>query len=95
MQGFMWPHQENLLSPYVERFFESVGQVFATRDHPFARAYMLSLYPAYRAQPEVLERSRRMLDELDSSLPTLSRQLAEAADDLDRQIKVRAFAEGS
>ena len=34
-----------------------------------------------------------MLAELNGSLPTLSRQLAEVADELDRQIKVRDFAE--
>ena len=67
--------------------------VFETRDHPFARSYLVSLYPAYLGEPEVLERSRGLLAQLNGSLPTLSRQLAEAADDLDRVIKVRAFAE--
>ena len=92
MQGFFWPHQHELLAPYVGRFFECVRDVFATRDHPFARWYLLSLYPSYRAEPEVLERSRALLAELNDSLPTLSRQLAESADDLERQIKVRDFA---
>jgi aminopeptidase N len=93
MQGFFWPEQQQLLEPYVGRFFDRVGDVFATRDHPFARSYLLALYPAYRADPDVLERSQQLLTTLDGSLPTLSRQLAEVADDLDRQIKVRAFAE--
>jgi aminopeptidase N len=93
MQGFFWPQQQPIVEPYVERFFEQVRDVFATRDHPFARSYLISLYPAYRGDPAVLERSRRLLSELNGSLPTLSRQLAEAADDLDRQIRVRAFAE--
>jgi aminopeptidase N len=94
MQGFLWPHQSDLVEPYVDRFFESVSDIFATRDHPFARAYLLSLFPAHRADPQVLDRANRLLGGLDGSVPTLSRQLAEAADDLDRQIKVRAFAEG-
>ncbi|HUR16653.1 MAG TPA: aminopeptidase N [Candidatus Limnocylindrales bacterium] len=93
MLGFWWPHQHELLEPYADRFFDRIEEVFDTRDHPFARAYLVALYPAYRAAPEVLARSRRMLDELDGSMPTLSRQLAESADDLDRQIKVREFAE--
>ena len=93
MQGFFWPQQKPLLDPYVGRFFEHVRDVFATRDHPFARSYLLALYPAYRAEPEVLDRSRRLLSDLNGSLPTLSRQLAEVADDLDRTIKVRAFAQ--
>ena len=93
MQGFFWPQQGLFVEPYVERFFGSVGDIFATRDHPFSRSYLLALYPAYRADPAVLERSRRMLSELNGKLPTLTRQLAEITDDLDRQIKVRAFAE--
>ncbi len=93
MQGFFWPQQERLLEPYIERFFESVRDVFSSRDHPFARSYLLSLYPAHLADPAVLERSRRLLSELNGSLPTLTRQLTEVADDLDRTIKVRAFAE--
>jgi aminopeptidase N len=95
MQGFYWPHQERLLEPYEDRFFDQVRTVFETRDHPFARSYLLSLYPAYLGEPDVLERSRGLLSQLNGSLPTLTRQLTEAADDLDRVIKVRAFAEKS
>jgi len=93
MMGFFWAHQDEVLAPYVDRFFGSVRDIFETRDHPFARAYIQSLYPAYRADPEVLEQSRRLLSELNGSLPTLTRQLTEHADELERQIRVRAFAE--
>ena len=93
MTGFFWTHQAALLNPYVARFFEQVREVFATHDHPFARSYLLSMFPAHSADPGVLDRSRRALAELDDTLPTLARQLAEVTDDLDRQIKVRAFAE--
>ncbi|MDP8905224.1 MAG: aminopeptidase N [Chloroflexota bacterium] len=93
MQGFFWPNQVDIVEPYVERFFEQVREVFETRDHPFARAYVLALFPAYRADPAVLERSRELLASLDGKLPTLSRQLAEAADELERAIRVRRYAE--
>ncbi|MDL2335286.1 MAG: aminopeptidase N [Chloroflexota bacterium] len=93
MQGFYWPHQDEVLAPYADRFFSSVRGVFETRDHPFARSYLVSLYPAYLAEPQVLDRSRELISKLNGSLPTLTRQLREAADDLDRTIKVRAFAE--
>jgi aminopeptidase N len=95
MVGFLWPQQHEVLEPYIDRFFDRVVEVFETRDHPFARAYLLALFPAHRADPRVLERSRQLLASLSGSLPTLSRQLAEVADELDRQIKVRAFAEES
>jgi aminopeptidase N len=93
MMGFFWAHQSELLAPYVDRFFGSVREIFETRDHPFARAYIQSLYPAQRAERNVLDRSKRLLEELDESLPTLKRQLTEHADELERQIRVRAFAE--
>ena len=93
MLGFFWPQQEQLLEPYIGLFFDRVRDVFATRDHPFARSYLLAMYPAYSADPTVLQRSEQLLASLNGSLPTLSRQLAEVADDLERQIRVRAFAE--
>jgi len=95
MLGFWWPNQRELLEPFVGRFFDSLRGVFETRDHPFARAYLVYLYPAYLADPQVLERSRQMLANLDSAMPTLARQLMEAADELDRQIQIRHFAEAS
>ena len=93
MMGFFWAHQDDVLAPYVDQFFGRVRDIFEDRDHPFARAYIQSLYPAYRADPRVLDQSRKLIGELNGSLPTLSRQLAEHADELDRQIRVRDFAE--
>ena len=92
MLGFFWAHQEDVLAPYVGKFFGRVREIFEDRDHPFARAYIQSLYPAYRADPQVLDESRKLIAQLNGSLPTLSRQLAEHADELDRQIRVRDFA---
>jgi aminopeptidase N len=95
MLGFFWPQQNDILEPYVDHFFDQVRDVFETRDHPFARAYLLYLYPAYRGDPRVLRRSQELLASLDGRLPTLSRQLTEIADELERQIRVRAFAESA
>ena len=92
MLGFFWPQQQDLLEPYVDRFFDQVRDVFETRDHPFARAYLLAstrptapIRPCSSARaacwPRSTGRCRRS-----------SRQLAEVADELDRQIKVRDFA---
>jgi aminopeptidase N len=92
MMGFFWAHQEDVLAPYVDEFFGRVRDIFEDRDHPFARAYIQSLYPAYRADPRVLDQSRKLLTTLNGSLPTLSRQLAEHADELERQIRVRDYA---
>jgi aminopeptidase N len=93
MQGVFWNNQADLVEPYVDSFFDQLRDVFETRDHPFARSYLLTLYPAYRADPRVVDRSRALLDDLDGQLPTLSRQLAEVTDELERAIRVRRFAE--
>ena len=94
MQGFFWPHQADLLEPYEAAFFARVRQVFAEHDHPFARHYVLNLFPAYRADPRVVDRAQALLTSLDGEQPTLTRQVAEAADELARSVRVRACAEG-
>ena len=93
MMGMFWPNQAELVEPYIERYFDRLREVFETRDHPFARSYLLTLYPAHRAEPLVVEHSRRLLASLNGQLPTLSRQLAEVTDDLERAIRVRRYAE--
>ena len=93
MMGVFWHNQAELVEPYVDRFFDQLREVFETRDHPFARSYLLTLYPAYRADPRVVDRSRALLESLNGQLPTLSRQLAEVTDELERAIRVRRFAE--
>ena len=92
MQGVFWANNPELVEPYVDSFFDRLREVFETRNHPFARSYLLTLYPAYRADPRVVDRSRA-LNDLDGQLPTLSRQLAEVTDELERAIRVRRFAE--
>jgi aminopeptidase N len=95
MQGFQWVGQRELLRPYREPFFERARQVFREQDHPFARAYLMYLFPAAWGEPEVLDRARSLLAELEPEETTLNRQLLEWCDDLERMIRVRAFAAAS
>ncbi|MGI8926892.1 MAG: aminopeptidase N [Tepidiformaceae bacterium] len=93
MRGFNWAKQRALLGPYVERFFESVEGVFRTKDKEFQVDYFNFLFPAYRVEDGVLQRSRRLLAEIDQEeLPLLTRKLREANDELERSIRCRAFA---
>ena len=93
MQGFFWPHQAELVEPYVDRFFDQRAR--GLRD---ARPPVRPLVPAVPL-PGLPRRSacarslRAAADDLDGQLPTLSRQLAEVADELERAIRVRRFAE--
>ena len=93
MQGFLWHSQRALLAGYRESFFERVRGIFATRDHPFAGAYMANLFPDRWAEPEVLERAQELLSALDRDETMLERQLREKIDELARAIRIREFAE--
>jgi aminopeptidase N len=94
MRGFNWHVQRERLEPYVERFFETLPGIFERRDLEFAERYMGSLFPGYRVEVPILERSRRLLDEFGDRLPLLRRSLLETNDDLERAIRCRAFAVG-
>jgi aminopeptidase N len=93
MQGFQSTRQRELLMPYREPFFEGVREVFATRDHPFARSYLLTMLPDLWAEPDVVERSRLLLQSLDPDEQSLDRLLREKIDDLERAIRARALVE--
>jgi aminopeptidase N len=94
MGGFTWNVQRELLTPYVERFFAEVTPVFEQRPHEFARAYFGALFPDYRMDRATLDRSYKLLSQVEGRLPTLERSLREANDDLARAIACREFAAG-
>ena len=96
MQGFQWHHQRELLLPYREPFFERVRGIFGRATGPgFARAYLGALFPAAWAEPEVLERPQRLLADLGAGRGPARRHLLELCDDLERIIRVRAYAEAA
>jgi aminopeptidase N len=94
LAGFQWHSQRELLLPWRERFFERVRDVYRERDLDFAHAYLRWLFPMAWGEPEVVERSRRLLAELEPDEVQLRRHLLEACDDLERMIRARAYAEG-
>src|SRR3712207_7603834 len=52
-----------LFRSYVERFFERVTGVFETTTLEYAQAYVSNLFPSYRVEQPVLDRSARFLAE--------------------------------
>ncbi len=94
MAGFNWPHQRDLLEPYVEGFFDRVVEVFrASQDKEFVSDYFGALFPAYRVEPAILARSEELLATVGDDQPVLRRMLREANDEMERSIRCRAFAE--
>ncbi|MGD8682592.1 MAG: aminopeptidase N, partial [Chloroflexota bacterium] len=93
--GFQWRHQRRLLLPFREPLYASVGEVYRTRDHAFAEAYLRHLVPDLWAERSELKRMRAFAATLSSEHDLLQRHLLEIADDLERDIRVRDFAAGS
>ena len=90
--GFQWLHQRELTEPFREPFYEQLAEVYRTRDHAYAEAYLRWLVPDLWAEPAELERMRAFTTGLDPEQELLLRHLTEIADDLERDIRVREFA---
>lgn len=84
--------QRDLLQPYVYRFFETVTNVAETKPNEYTQSFIGSLFPGYRVEQPILDRSERLLAETPERLTVMVRLLKEANDDLARAIACRAFA---
>ena len=93
MDGFHWSVQRDLLDRWALEFFDRAPAVFRDRENEFARAWFARLFPHYRVEQAMLDRSRALLGAIGGELPLLARSLREANDDLERAIRCRAFAE--
>ncbi len=92
MSGFHWNVQRELLDPWAWEFFKRAPEVFAERQNEFTRAWFANLFPHFRIEHAVLDRSRELIEEIGDGLPLLARSLREANDDLERAIRCREFA---
>ncbi len=92
MSGFNWSEQRPLLEPYVEKFFASIPGIFRTKDKEFAADFFRYLFPGYRVERDILQRSEAVLAGYGAELPVLARTIKEANDDLLRSIRCREFA---
>jgi aminopeptidase N len=95
LAGFQWVHQRSVLAPFRRPFYDQVADVYATRDHAYAAAYARALVPDRWAEPAELARIRDFATALPEGQSLLRRQLDEIADDLARDIRVRAVAESA
>jgi aminopeptidase N len=92
MSGFSWSEQRALLEPYVEKFFAAIPNIFRSKDKEFASDYFKSLFPGYRVERDILEKSEAVLAGYGDELPVLARTIREANDDLLRSIRCREYA---
>jgi aminopeptidase N len=87
--GFWHSEQLALLEPYVDRYFEAIGDVWRNRTTEMAQNVVIGLYPSLLVQPRVVERTDRYLQEQD--VPSaLRRLLLESRDGVVRALRARA-----
>ncbi|MFY1687401.1 aminopeptidase N [Plantactinospora sp. WMMB782] len=89
LQGFQHPTQAELTAPYAERFFEVVGQVWASRDSEPAQEFVMLAYPAYQISEETIRATDAWLAQPGHPAP-LRRLVAEGRDGVVRALKARA-----
>jgi aminopeptidase N len=92
IMGFQWVHQRDILMPFRDPFYEHIADVYATRDHTYAESYLRWLIPDRWAEASELERIRTFASGLSDEQDLLQRHLVEIADDIERDIRVRAFS---
>jgi aminopeptidase N len=88
--GFVSFEQRELLAPYVDKYFDAIGEVYRTRSHEMAEQIVSGLYPMWATDADTVERTERYLaDEQPGA--ALRRMLVEARDALSRALRARAF----
>jgi aminopeptidase N len=92
MKGFYWHMQKDLLTPFADRFFEAIENIYTERDVHYAEAFGHYLFPHWHQTPDMLRKIETFLDKKDSDggeLPALLRKLLiEQADDLKRILPI-------
>ncbi|MER7168325.1 aminopeptidase N [Micromonospora sp. NPDC000207] len=89
LQGFAHPAQVELVAPYRERYFATVGQVWASRDSEPAQEFTQLAYPAYLVEEETVTATDAWLAGEGHPAP-LRRLVAEGRDGVLRALQARA-----
>jgi aminopeptidase N len=94
--GFVQRDQVELLRAFVEPYFDSLNDVWATRTNETAQNIVIGLYPRLLAEQAVVDRTDAWLDANRDSIPALRRLVLESRDALARALRAQAKdAEGS
>ncbi|WP_184540011.1 aminopeptidase N [Micromonospora polyrhachis] len=88
LQGFQHPTQVELTAPYVARYFDAVGPVWASRDSEPAQEFTILGYPAYQISDETIAATDEWLAQPGHPAP-LRRLVGEGRDGVVRALKAR------
>jgi aminopeptidase N len=87
--GFNVPDHAELNREFVDRYFDSLEQVWADRTNDTAQTIVIGLYPSYLVEDSVVERTTQFLRDHQVA-PAMKRLLVEGADAVARSLRARA-----
>jgi len=85
--GFYHPAQHALTEPFVQRYFDTIGEVWVQRSGEMARAIAVGLYPDAISDSAVAAAAAFLADT--SLPPALRRLVSEGRDDVRRALRAR------
>ena len=87
--GFVHPDQRELHRVFLDRYFDAIPGVWATRTNETAQTIVMGLYPSQIIEPEMLERTDEFLARDD--IPSGARRLVrEGRDGIERSLRCQA-----
>jgi aminopeptidase N len=89
VRGFQQPDQEELLAPYVERYFAALAPMWRDRGQEVTLSFAESMYPSPVASPELIARTDAELASGVEVAP-IRRLLIEGKDHAERVLRTRA-----
>jgi aminopeptidase N len=90
IQGVARVHDPELLRPFVDRYFASIADVWATRTNEIAQQIVIGLYPTLLADEHLVSASDAWLEANPDAVPALRRLVSENRDAVARALRVQA-----
>jgi aminopeptidase N len=88
ISGFAQPDHRELLEAFVERYFGTIKDIWASRTNEIAQQIVIGLYPHHRISPATIERTDQFITEREP-VPALKRLLVESHDGVSRALRAQ------
>ncbi|NED68404.1 aminopeptidase N, partial [Streptomyces sp. SID10244] len=89
IEGFARAGQDELLQPYVAKYFEAIPDIWARRSSEVAQTVVVGLYPHWAINAEGIAAADEFLSA--DHPPALKRLISEGRDTVARSLRAREF----
>ena len=86
--GFSQPDQRELLTPFVDKYFESLASIWETRTNEISQTLTLGLFPSLLGSPEIIAKAEAFI--ASSTDVGAIRLVRELKDNVDRSLRCQA-----